>query len=721
MRKRTTILSFFAAALLPGLLAAQLSYDLDIELHDDGRTIYGRSLVVSWVNTASTPTDELYWHVYNNAWSNKDTVFITEGRYYGSTDLPREWGSTEVFNVSMLSTVDVDGNATASGEALTFEYVNDVDRTVGVVKFPVTIAPGGSVQVRLEFTSIMPQAFRRSGWGEGGYLHAVQWYPKLGVYEELDGKDQWNCEPYHFMSEFYADFASYAVELTLPERFRDHCVTTGTLEEINHSDGKVIYSSKAEDVHDFAFTVDAEALLLRRTFHEVDYRDSDEEVKISAALGKTLAEVRPQSCEMILLLQPEHAEYANRYFDATAKSLYYFGLWYGTYPYETISVVDPANNARQTGGMEYPRLFTGGARLGMADRTLSPQGVTVHEFGHQFWYGLVANDEFRHAWLDEGFNTFSTNRILDLAFEAPLDTYTLLGQQYYGRAPMSIPSYEEGDKRAMLGLQRWENSESKFFPELSYELRHNNSVQKFLSELPLATYYPNVEGSASIGLRSSFLRDWGQPLAHPTYDLFDSGLRGVNAYRRPALTLETIARIVGEDVFIRLMHDYHTSFRFKHPLPQDFFDVVAKHAVDAGVDWDSFWQHAYYKNDELDYSAHFVLNAVNDDDTYSVEIGVRRRGAFVVPVDIDVTFEDGSVHRGVWDGVDSAKRIEIGDFAVKAVRVEVDPKRKLMLDRDWFNNSKLAEDVEGSDTAWHVSMRTMLWAQQVLHYFGGAG
>ncbi len=333
MCKRTTILSFLAATLLPGLLAAQLSYDLDIELHDDGRTIYGRSLVVSWVNTASTPTDELYWHVYNNAWSDKDTVFLTEGRYYGSTDLPREWGSTEVFNVSMLSTVDVDGNATTSGEKLTFDYVNLIDRTVGVVKLPVAIEPGGSVQVRLEFTSVMPQAFRRSGWGEGGYLHAVLWYPKLGVDEELDGKDQWNCEPYHYMSEFYADFANYNVELTLPERFRDHCVTTGTLEEINNSNGKVVYSSVAEKVHDFAFTVDAEALLLRRTFHEIDYRDDAEEMKISAALGKTPKEVRPQSCEMILLLQPEHAEYANRYFDATAKSLYYFGLWYGTFTY----------------------------------------------------------------------------------------------------------------------------------------------------------------------------------------------------------------------------------------------------------------------------------------------------------------------------------------------------------------------------------------------------
>jgi hypothetical protein len=620
-----------------------------------------------------------------------------------------------------VSTTDVDGNILKSDAALKFEYTDDVDLTVGVIKLPVAIEAGAAVTVRLEFVSVMPQAFRRSGWGEGGYLHAVQWYPKLGVYENLDGKDQWNCEPYHYMSEFYADFATYDVTLTLPERFRDHCVTTGTLKEIDRPTEKVVYSSQAEDVHDFAFTVDEEALLLRRTFHAVDYRDAAEELKVANALGKTLKEVRPQSCEMILLLQPEHAEYEERYFDATAKSLYYFGLWYGTYPYETISVVDPANNARKTGGMEYPRLFTGGAHLGKAKRTLSPQGVTVHEFGHQFWYGLVANDEFRHAWLDEGFTTFSTNRILDLAFDAPLDTFSLLGHEYYGRAPMSVPSYGKGDQRAMLNMQRWETGENKFMPELSYELRHTTSIQKFLSELPSYTYYPHVERSASIDLRSTLLSDWGQPLAHPTYDLFDSGLRGVNTYRRPALTLETISRIVGEDVFIRLMHDYHSSFRFKHPLPQDFFDVVAKHAVDAGIDWSSFWQHAYYKNDKLDYAAHFLHNVEKDDGSYRVEIGVRRRGAFVVPVDIEVRFADGSVQHIAWDGVDSAKRIVVGDFVVKAVRLEVDPQRKLMLDQDWFNNSKLAKGVDGSDTAWHVAVRTMLWAQQILHYFGGAG
>ncbi|MDP6962776.1 MAG: M1 family metallopeptidase [Planctomycetota bacterium] len=721
MRKRTTILSFLVAILLPGLLVAQLSYDIDIELDEDGRTISGRSLVVSWVNPTNQATDELYWHVYNNAWSSKDSVFLKEGRFYGSDKLPREWGSTEVFNASQLSTVDVAGNVSDSGVELNFEYVDESDRTVGVMKLPQAIEPGASVQIRLEFTSIMPQAFRRSGWGEGGYLHAVQWYPKLGVYEELDGEVQWNCEPYHYMSEFYADFADYDVELVLPERFRDHCVTTGTLREVHNVDGKVVYSSVAENVHDFAWTVDAEALLLRRTFHAVDYRDDEQELKISNALGLPLKDVRPQSCEMILLLQPEHTEYANRYFDATAKSLYYFGLWYGTYPYETISIVDPANNARQTGGMEYPRLFTGGVSLGMAARTLRPQGVTVHEFGHQFWYGLVANDEFRHAWLDEGFTTFSTNRVLDLAFERPLNTYTFLGQQYYGRAPMAVPKYAKGDKRGFLNLNRWENSATRYFPELSYELRHNTSALSFMAELPFVSYYPYVEKSATIGLRSSLQRDWGQQLAHPTYDLFESGLRGVNAYRRPALMLETISRLVGDDVFIRLMRDYHTSYRYKHPRPQDFFDIVAKHASDSKIDWQQFWEHAYYQNHELDFSAHYLKNQEIEDGNYHVEIGLRRRGEFVLEVDVEVSFENGEKHLYVWDGVDSAKRIDLGTFPSKAVRLEIDPQRKLMLDSNWLNNSKLASGAETDDNAWNIAVRTMLWAQQVLHYFGGAG
>ncbi len=73
--------------------------------------------------------------------------------------------------------------------------------------------------------------------------------------------------------------------------------------------------------------------------------------------------------------------------------------------------------------MEYPTIFTCGSRYFNPEGGGSPEGVTVHEAGHQFWYGIVGNNEFEHAWIDEGFNTFSTARTMEAAF----------GQSFYVR------------------------------------------------------------------------------------------------------------------------------------------------------------------------------------------------------------------------------------------------------------------------------------------------
>ena len=119
---------------------------------------------------------------------------------------------------------------------------------------------------------------------------------------------------------------------------------------------------------------------------------------------------------MRLLLQPEHAGQADRHFDATRATLKYYGEWFGAYPYGHITIVDPAWNS-DAGGMEYPTLFTAGTRWIAPRGVTTPEGVTVHEAGHQWWYGVVATNEFEHAWMDEGLNTFSTARVIEQVFQ----------------------------------------------------------------------------------------------------------------------------------------------------------------------------------------------------------------------------------------------------------------------------------------------------------------
>jgi len=711
--------------------AADLQYEMDVRLDEDGRTIQA-DLVVQWTNTGKAPTSELRWHVYNNAWSGPQSLWLQEARRHGDRSQPKVVGDTQVEQVRMLT----------QGEDLPLDWNYQsqpgapLDRTVAITPLPKPVAPGETVQVALRFTAALPQAFRRSGWGPHGYLHAVQWYPKLGVFEQLDGQWQWNCEPYRYLTEFYADFATYQVRLTVPERYRDHLVATGSIQgdgPQDNADGTVTYETYAEQVHDYAWTVDSNALLMEREFHAENYRDEQQEALMARALGKTEEEVRPSSTRMILLIQPEHEGLADRYFDAVGKALYYYGLWYGSYPYPTISCVDPANDARKTGGMEYPRLITGGARLGRLATTMSPEGVTVHELGHQFWYGLVGNDEFRHAWLDEGFNTYSTARVLEAGWPPELETWSVFGREVAGRLPMSLPSYDEGELRSVLDLTRWESPDLRWIPALSYELRHRHDLERLFAELPPITAFPRVEKHRVTDNRRVMDHDWTEPLQKPTMDLLNSSMRRVNAYRRPALTLETMGRLMGEERWARVLYRYHQTWRFKHPQPQDFLDILLAEGQGAEVvgteervtiDWQSFWKHAYLENDRLGFSVHHLRNvpapaAEDGSARFTVYAGIRRVSDFAVPVPIRITWDDGSSTTHVWDAKTWTWDQRFEQAPMRAVRLDIDPERLLMLEDDWLDNS-LQLDAD-DEISWDMGIQVMLWAQQVLQYYGGSG
>jgi len=696
------------------------SYAMEVRLDDDGRTIRG-SLTATWRNPGAA-TDELWWHVYNNAWEHADSVWLREARAFadGEPGLPRAWGSTEVMRARVL------GDAAGADQELAWEWMPPADaprdRTVVRTRLPRAVPPGGEVRVALDFVSVMPRAFRRSGWGENGYLHAVQWFPKLAVWEPVDGGWQWNCLPYHFLTEFYADFGSYSVDLTLPARYLGKVVASGSPEPSSPEatpDGSVRYRFHAEDIHDFAWTADPEATIEERAFLPDEWRDADEEQRVAAALGASAAQIRPLPVRMILLLQPEHEEYRERYFTAIARSLYYFGLWYGAYPYPTVTCVDPPHDARETGGMEYPRLFTGGVSKGRNARSLSPEGVTVHEFGHQFWYGMSANDEFAHAWLDEGFNTFSTQRVLAKAWPGALATREVLGSEHTGRAPLQLPAAARGDLRGLLSLRRWESPELVLLGPLSFELRRDTSLERWIAELPPLSDYPEVVDDAVLANRQVHERDWSLPLAWPTYALDQEPMRRINAYRRPAMTLETMARLMGEDDWIRVMRAYHARTRFRHAQPDELIATVKEIATDRGLDWDRFWEQAYFGNDRLDYGVSEFAQYRSPDGSWTIDLGVRRYGGFRVPVEIRLVWEDGEFSDFVWDGAGEVWARRITGSERRPALLLVDPERRLLLDRDWLNNARRA--TPDTERARNAGARTWLWAQQMLHYFGSTG
>ena len=104
-----------------------------------------------------------------------------------------------------------------------------------------------------------------------------------------------------------------------------------------------------------------------------------------------------------------------------------FDDWYGPYPYAQITVVDPPHGAGEAGGMEYPTFITGDSGWFIPKGVHLIDLVTEHEFGHQYWYGMVATNEFENGWLDEGINSYTEVKVIDNIYGPDASVINLLG------------------------------------------------------------------------------------------------------------------------------------------------------------------------------------------------------------------------------------------------------------------------------------------------------
>ncbi|MGH9650818.1 MAG: M1 family metallopeptidase, partial [Terriglobales bacterium] len=400
----------------------------------------------------------------------------------------------------------------------------------------------------MEWTSKLPHVFARTGFQDNFYFVA-QWFPKPGVYEAAGERHReaggWNCHQFHANTEFYADFGTFDVDLTVPSDYA--IAATGTQRSQTPSrDGTTTYNYYQEDVHDFAWTAQpaADVLVLERVF-QGSQRVTEEEVRTWAARTQTPADrVRLDDVKVTLFLQREHRDQAERHWRAAFEAIKWFGLMYGKYPYETLTVVDPPFGALGAGGMEYPTLITAGTEFwpGLLDQNKGPEGVIVHEFGHQYWYGLVANNEFEEAWLDEGFNTYSTGKVMDHAFGANYTYEPILGVPIPALPWLKIPVPRypwKGVKEFAVGPY-WE-----WIPVDQLEARRRR--------------YAEHASSDAMDTRS-----W-ETLNRESYR--------VQAYDKPALTLKTLERVIGAD-WARLIRAYQQRFRFRHPDATDFVETV---------------------------------------------------------------------------------------------------------------------------------------------------
>lgn len=669
MRARHTAVAAFllGLAVTPGGAQAPTSprnanYDIDVTLDPAARTLTGRE-TLTWRNISPNPTSELQFHLYYNAWRNTRSTWMRErllGRGAGLHNRAEEdWGWIDVTSMRLR------GGA-AGGDDLDLlrqaafiapDDGNPDDRTVLRVPLPAPVAPGETIDVEIEWTTRIPRPFARTGT-VGDYFFLAHWFPKIGVLEA----DGWNCHQFHTGTEFFSDYGVYDVRITAPSRWV--VGATGRAQGVtDNGNGTATHAFHAEDVHEFAWTTSPDFLVVEDRFEH-----------------PTLPPV-----DMRLLLQPEHVGQEERHFRPTRETLRLYGEWFGAYPWDHITIVDPAWRS-SSGGMEYPMFITAGTRWLAPASTDGPEEVTVHEAGHMFFQSGVGNNEMEHSWIDEGLDTYATARVMEQEFPFVREL------RFFG------------------GFVPWPQ------PDVPWDRV--------------------IHGDRIAGYRAAARSD---VQATPTFRYWP-GTGGAITYNKSALYLHTLERHLGWDVVRRGMADFYRQWKFGHPKPNDFFDAMNGAA---GEDLGWFFDQVHGSSAVFDYgiAALSSRNAAGrgwfDDGRYRDESGgrasadggnggvdpgaatwyeslvtVRRYGDGIFPVEVVVEFADGTSERRRWDGQAQWTYYRFVRPS-RAVTATVDPDRVLLLDIDFTNNSRTTRSRAGEAAAkWTLAW--IVWVQDLL-------
>lgn len=636
-----------SAAAAQDLTEPVASYKISCRLDDAKKTVEGTELL-TWKNTTRRPAEELRFHLYLNAFRNSRSTFFRESGGRHRRETFREDGGWGSISVSRM-TDDEGADLLSDARPIAPDDGNSEDRTVLEIPLPRPVAPGATIRLSIDFVSRLPRVFARSGY-KGDFFMVGQWFPKIGVLEDAG----WNCHQYHATSEFFADFGDYDVTIDLPSRYKGKVGGTGRLIEERDAPGaRVVEHFRQESVHDFAWTADPGFDVASDRFVEPG-----------------LPEVA-----LTLLCQPEHRSQRERYFKAARAGLSLYGKRYGPYPYGTLTLVDPPWGAAGARGMEYPTLISCGANFFHPAGLWDPESVTLHEFGHQYFYGLLASNEFEEPWLDEGFTTYATDRALGEIFGVTHPKLSLFGYPIvFGSVAMH--------------------------PPLDTQLRYFETA----SRDPLTVSW-KFETPA-------------------TYRM---------VYSKTALTIATLERLIGPKTMDAVWKDYTARFRFRHPRTSDFIASVNRAT---GQDWNSFFQKTLFSSGTVDYAVSIARSTRSqppfgllDRDGRTVpvsraaapprrgfdtEVVVERRGEVALPVEVLLKFEGGKSYRTVWDGEARWTRFRV-ENGPRLLEAWVDPDGRILLDADRNNNGLRVRSDAAAANLW--TARAFFWAENLLDLF----
>ena len=385
------------------------SYQMDLTYDPDKQTIAGTE-TVTFKNTSSNEWNKVCFRDFP---SNK---------------------SFQKSNNAAITKIDNIMIKYSSGNTISSTLTRDKkNNSIIYVTLAEPLMPEETISVSFDICVSIPERNDRFGYNKIG-CNLGYFFPILSMY--VDGK--WENHPYYELGECtFTECSTFAVKVTAPEDYM--IVTTG---DLTKKDGNVS-EFHADNVRDFTMVISNKYHVISKEYAGVTinsyYVDGDEEG------GKVVLQ-------------------------AAADSIAVYNKTIGTYPYDSLDALEVLLTG--AGGMEYPQLI-------MIDKNCYQSGkvtlqrVTAHETAHQWFYGIIGNDSYDEAWIDEGLATYL--EIVYFEKVNPKLAKNLLKN--------SVSEEVYSSKESKFGLFDINNKVSDFSNDFSYVITVYNRAGEFLVTL----------------------------------------------------------------------------------------------------------------------------------------------------------------------------------------------------------------------------------------------
>lgn len=556
----------------------EVNYKIEVQLDDKNHTLQAFEQI-EYINNSPDKLEFIYFHLWPNGYKN------------GETALAKQKGSNNKWFYDQKTNGYIDSlDFKINGQPAKWEYDKDhIDICKLILNQP--LKPGEKIIITTPFFVKIPSSFI-SRLGHGGQSYQItQWYPKPAVYDKYG----WHQFPYLNMGEFYSEFGSFDVKITLPKNYV--VGATGDLQNPEEIEWLNELAKQTSEIKEFTKENDYSFPKSDTILKTIQYKQSNvhdfawfADKRFHVLKGERIMPHTGRSVTCWAMFLNKEAHLWQRSLEYIGDALHYYSLWYGDYPYNQATAVHSSISAG--GGMEYPNITV----IGDSRTDMALEMVIMHEVGHNWFYGILGFNEREFPWQDEGINSFSEVRYMETKYKGNDKLY-----------PMFL-------NEKIAKLLNIEDIPYKTFHRYSYLM-----TARFNIDQPATLHSEQFTGS-----------NYGQIVYHKTSLIFDH----LHSY-------------LGEDKFNSIMQNFYNEWKFKHPYPEDIKNAFEK---ESGKNFDWLFTDLLSTSKKLDYKITGLKNN---------RLKVKNRGLVSTPFPVTAFKDTNIVFTQWFDGFNGKKSLEL--------------------------------------------------------------